>query len=105
MVWTIMSIILCMICPRYGLAPESPALTRWRTGSPLLVLGSHDWNMPGADGGLKCGGAEQARLFAAAKAGRWAEARLVHMRCDPYNGSYRELGRKRCSVRHCSWIS
>ncbi|EFN56866.1 expressed protein [Chlorella variabilis] len=34
----------------YAVFPESKALTRFATRTPLLVMGSHDWNVPNAFG-------------------------------------------------------
>ena len=51
---------------RFGMVPESPALQQWRTRSPLLILGSHDWNTPREGEDLKCGGKLQAALLPAA---------------------------------------
>ncbi len=51
------------------LSAGSPALTRRAAGcgTPLLVVGSEDWNTPkGPDGQLQCGGARQEQVFAAA---------------------------------------
>lgn len=52
---------------RHGLTPESGALARWRSNSPLMILGSHDWNTPGDDGDIKAGGKKQAAVLAAAQ--------------------------------------
>lgn len=35
---------------RHALFPESKALTRFETKAPLLIVGSHDWNVPNAFG-------------------------------------------------------
>ena len=48
------------------MVPNSPALRQWRTRSPLLILGSHDWNTPQEGDGLKCGGELQEALMRAA---------------------------------------
>lgn len=40
-------------------------LTGWRTGTPMLVLGSHAWNTPDAKGQLYCGKADQEAVFEA----------------------------------------
>ena len=48
------------------MVPESPALSQWRTRSPLLILGSHDWNTPREGEDLKCGGELQEALLQAA---------------------------------------
>ena len=50
-----------------ALPSESAALRGWRTKNPLLVVGSHDWNVPGSDGQLKCDGKRQASVLNACK--------------------------------------
>lgn len=60
----------CGICldPWWAaLPPESAALSNWRTKSPILVMGSHDWNVPNSNGELLCGGARQESLLKAAR--------------------------------------
>lgn len=51
----------------YAVFPESPALRRFQTCTPLLIMGSHDWNVPNAHGQLSCGGERQEAILAAAK--------------------------------------
>ena len=54
---------------RRGALPEDcAALQGWATDSPLLVLGSHTWNLPDAQGKMTCDGPRQGRLFEAATA-------------------------------------
>ncbi|KAF8056475.1 Ranbp10 [Scenedesmus sp. PABB004] len=49
--------------PWWPLLPEkSAALNGWRTSTPLLVIGSQDWNQPET---MFCGGARQQAVFAA----------------------------------------
>lgn len=51
-----------------ALPPQSAALTGWATRAPVLVIGSHDWNIPDAvTGEMKCGAAQQRRLLEAAR--------------------------------------
>lgn len=47
--------------------PESPALEGWKTRAPVLILGSHDWNVPNAFGELLCGAERQAAILNAAR--------------------------------------
>ncbi|KAL6750524.1 hypothetical protein V8C86DRAFT_2810652 [Haematococcus lacustris] len=54
---------------------ESPALKGWATSAPLLVLGSHTWNSPNAQGNLPCGRHQDTVLQAAAQ-GQGAGAEL-----------------------------
>ncbi|KAI7836449.1 hypothetical protein COHA_009666 [Chlorella ohadii] len=51
----------------HAVYPESPALDRFQTRTPLLVVGSHDWNVPNAWGQLSCGGERQQKILAAAR--------------------------------------
>lgn len=51
----------------YAVFPESPALRRFQTRTPLLIMGSHDWNVPNAYGQLSCGGERQQAILSAAK--------------------------------------
>ncbi|KAL4420912.1 hypothetical protein ABPG77_001253 [Micractinium sp. CCAP 211/92] len=51
----------------YAVYPESPALRRFQTRTPLLIMGSHDWNVPNAHGQLSCGGERQEAILSAAK--------------------------------------
>ncbi|KAL4443328.1 hypothetical protein ABPG75_011065 [Micractinium tetrahymenae] len=51
----------------YAVFPESAALRRFQTRTPLLVMGSHDWNVPNAYGQLNCGGERQEAILSAAK--------------------------------------
>ncbi|KAG2445853.1 hypothetical protein HXX76_000457 [Chlamydomonas incerta] len=56
--------------PWWDCFPEEwPTVQRWPNPAPMLVIGSHDWNTPGIDGKLKCGGENQERVLAAAAAG------------------------------------
>lgn len=60
----------CGICldPWWAaLPPESAALSNWRTKSPILIMGSHDWNVPDKNGELLCGGTRQESLLKAAQ--------------------------------------
>lgn len=50
-----------------ALPGDSPALTGWRTSSPLLIIGSHDWNTPDAAGKMKCNGVRQRALMEASR--------------------------------------
>lgn len=52
---------------RYALPEDSAALCGWRTRAPLLVLGSHDWNIPNERGELACGGDAQRAVLSAAR--------------------------------------
>lgn len=48
----------CCICldPWWpALYPESSALTSFKSNCPLLILGSHDWNVPNVFGEFMCG--------------------------------------------------
>eukprot|EP00198_Chlamydomonas_reinhardtii_P001482 XP_001690818.1 predicted protein [Chlamydomonas reinhardtii] len=56
--------------PWWDCFPEEwPTLQRWTNAAPMMIIGSHDWNTPGIDGKLKCGGENQERVLAAAAAG------------------------------------
>ncbi|KAK9808929.1 hypothetical protein WJX72_006538 [[Myrmecia] bisecta] len=60
----------CAICldPYWpGLPEDSPALRKWRTTSPMLVLGSQAWNVPDKDGKLKCDGVRQEAVLQAVR--------------------------------------
>ncbi|KAI8114257.1 hypothetical protein M9434_002383 [Picochlorum sp. BPE23] len=50
-----------------ALASSSPALNSWETKSPLLVLGSHDWNVPNETGQLPCDGYRQKSVLDACR--------------------------------------
>lgn len=46
----------------------------WLTPSPILIMGSHDWNTPNAaTGRLACDGPKQEAVLAAAASGRGGE--------------------------------
>lgn len=51
----------------YAVYPESAALERFQTRTPLLIVGSHDWNVPNAWGTLSCGGERQLKVLTAAR--------------------------------------
>ena len=53
---------------RYAVPPEAAALQRWKTRAPLMVMGSHDWNVPNAWGHLSCGESRQNAILEAARA-------------------------------------
>lgn len=60
----------CGICldPWWPALPaESAALSGWRTKNPILVVGSHDWNIPDPNGQLKCDGKRQEAVLNACK--------------------------------------
>lgn len=50
-----------------ALPPEALCLHKWETRAPLLVMGSHDWNVPNLNGEVLCGPHRQERIFEAAK--------------------------------------
>ena len=50
-----------------ALPPEASCLENWQTRAPLLVMGSHDWNVPNLNGEVLCGPHRQQRVFDAAK--------------------------------------
>jgi hypothetical protein len=50
-----------------ALPEEAQCLDTWRTKAPLLVMGSHDWNVPNLQGELLCGPERQEKIFEAAK--------------------------------------
>lgn len=50
-----------------ALFPETAALDAWRTKSPLLILGSHDWNVPNINGELLCDAERQKAILDATK--------------------------------------
>lgn len=50
-----------------ALPSSSPALNLWKTKSPLLVLGSHDWNVPNEAGQLPCDGHRQQSVLDACR--------------------------------------
>ncbi|KAK9802826.1 hypothetical protein WJX73_003281 [Symbiochloris irregularis] len=50
--------------PWWGqIPPESPARTAWQTDSPLLILGSHAWNVPDDKGRIYCDGKGQSLVM------------------------------------------
>ncbi len=51
---------------RPAVPEEMEAVKRWSNPAPMLVLGSHDWNIPNDAGELKCGGALQRSIMRAA---------------------------------------
>eukprot|EP00891_Asterochloris_glomerata_P008480 jgi/Astpho2/8480/fgenesh1_pg.00125_%23_4_t len=54
--------------PWWGaLLADQDVLMRWRTPSPLLIMGSHTWNTPNEKGELKCGGPRQDQILEAAR--------------------------------------
>ncbi|KAL3138653.1 hypothetical protein ABBQ32_006413 [Trebouxia sp. C0010 RCD-2024] len=54
--------------PWWGaLLADQAALERWKTNSPLLIMGSHRWNTPNSRGQLACGGERQAKLLQAVR--------------------------------------
>jgi hypothetical protein len=60
----------CGVCldPWWAALPEDvTCLDTWRTKAPLLVMGSHDWNVPNLQGELICWPERQNRIFNAAK--------------------------------------
>lgn len=62
---------------RGQIPPESPSRTAWRTDGPLLILGSHAWNIPDDKGRIYCDGKGQALVMHAST-----------LRCD-------------CTAAHC----
>ena len=52
---------------RGALLADQDVLLRWRTPSPLLIMGSHSWNTPNEKGELKCGGPRQEQILEAAR--------------------------------------
>ncbi len=52
---------------RGALLADQDVLMRWRTPSPLLIMGSHTWNTPNEKGELKCGGPRQDQILEAAR--------------------------------------
>lgn len=60
---------------RYAVFPESPALRRFQTCTPLLIMGSHDWNVPNAHGQVGWGSP-----LGAACGCRWAPNALLPSR-------------------------
>ena len=60
----------CGICldPWWAaLPPEAVCMQGWRTKSPLLVLGSHDWNTPNMQGDIICGPERQEAVLDAVR--------------------------------------
>ena len=56
-----------------GMPPESAALKRWRTRTPVLIIGSHAWNTPyNDDGHIIAGHEQQPRVLKAAHSDRCA---------------------------------
>jgi dienelactone hydrolase len=50
-----------------ALPEEAMCLDKWRTKAPLLVMGSHDWNVPNLQGEMLCGPERQNKIFNAVK--------------------------------------
>lgn len=52
-----------------ALYEETAALSEggWKTKAPLLVMGSHDWNVPNINGEFLCDAKRQAKILTAAK--------------------------------------
>lgn len=46
---------------------DQAALEQWKTSSPLLIMGSHRWNIPNSRGQIACGGERQAKLLQAVR--------------------------------------
>lgn len=58
---------------RVGMPPGAAALDRWRTRTPLLIIGSHAWNTPYNDHGhITAGHEQQPRVLKAAHGDGWA---------------------------------
>jgi platelet-activating factor acetylhydrolase len=60
----------CGVCldPWWAALPEeATCLAAWRTKAPLLVMGSHDWNVPNMQGQMLCGPERQNTIFNAVK--------------------------------------
>jgi len=60
----------CGVCldPWWAALPEEAmCLAKWRTKAPLLVMGSHDWNVPNLQGQMLCGPERQSKIFNAVK--------------------------------------
>lgn len=60
----------CGVCldPWWAALPEeATCLATWRTKAPLLVMGSHDWNVPNMQGQMLCGPERQDKIFNAVK--------------------------------------
>ncbi len=55
-----------MTC-RGALLADQAALEQWKTSSPLLIMGSHRWNIPNSRGQIACGGERQAKLLQAVR--------------------------------------
>lgn len=54
--------------PWWGaLLADQAALEQWKTSSPLLIMGSHRWNIPNSRGQIACGGERQAKLLQAVR--------------------------------------
>ncbi len=88
---------------RFGMVPESPALKQWRTRSPLLVLGSHDWNTPREGEDLKCGGKLQAALLHAAAPRRYLQLLVkCHRSIQRSPLAARTLEHARSSAEFCA---
>lgn len=49
--------------------PDQAALGGWASESPLLIMGSHTWNIPNDKGRLFCDGEKQDKVFAASAKG------------------------------------
>lgn len=54
--------------PWWGaLLADQAALEQWKTNSPILIMGSHRWNIPNARGQIAAGGERQAKLLQAVR--------------------------------------
>jgi hypothetical protein len=89
---------------------EAAALEAWQTRAPLLVMGSHDWNVPNAWGNLSCGESRQNAILTAAKArcSRSLVAQLPHWNCRfrqgalcAFPGGWQQHGKKQRCLRGC----
>ncbi len=56
-----------LVTCRGALLADQAALEQWKTSSPLLIMGSHRWNIPNSKGQIACGGERQAKLLQAVR--------------------------------------
>ncbi len=58
---------MCGVIRWYALPPERKVLEAFQTQTPLLIMGSHDWNVPNAFGEMTCGAERQLQVLEAAR--------------------------------------
>ena len=65
--FAVMAHSCCIPLCRGALLADQAALEQWKTNSPILIMGSHRWNIPNARGQIAAGRERQAKLLQAVR--------------------------------------